>query len=63
MTLGNRQPGYAYENFTATDVTAARLRGTIIVNFVVDLQHGSGQIEIYSVDRNGRRARPCRQCP
>jgi hypothetical protein len=29
-------PGYAYENFTATDVTAARLRGTIVVNHVGD---------------------------
>ncbi len=49
-------PGYAHENFTATDVTAARLRGTIIVNYVVDLQHRSGQIEIYSVDRNGKKS-------
>ena len=49
-------PGYAHENFTVTDVTAARLRGTIIVNYVVDLQHRSGQIEIYSVDRNGKKS-------
>ena len=56
-------PGYAHENFTATDATAARLRGTIIVNYVVDLQHRSGQIEIYSVDRNGKKSTAVRTVP
>ena len=49
-------PGYAYENFTATDVTAARLRGTSVVNYVVDPQQRGGLIETYSIDRDGKKS-------
>ena len=46
-------PAYDHEQFVASNVTAVRLRGTIIVVYVVDSQQRSGQIEIFSGDRNG----------
>jgi type II secretory pathway pseudopilin PulG len=56
-------PGVSYEEFTATDVTVARLRGTIVVNYVVDSQQGSGQIEVFSIDRNGNKSAAVRTVP
>ena len=45
-----------HEQFVTSDVTAARLRGTIIVDYVIDSQQRSGQIEIFAIDRNGQKS-------
>ena len=56
-------PGLAYETFAATDATVVRLRGTIIVNYVIDSQQRSGQIEVFSVDRKGNKSAAVQTVP
>jgi prepilin-type N-terminal cleavage/methylation domain-containing protein len=56
-------PALAYATFTATDAAVARLRGTIIVNYVVDPQQCRGQIEIFSVDRDGNKSATLQTVP
>jgi prepilin-type N-terminal cleavage/methylation domain-containing protein len=47
---------FDHEQLVASDITTARLRGTIIVDYVVDSQQRSGQIEIFAIDRNGQKS-------
>jgi prepilin-type N-terminal cleavage/methylation domain-containing protein len=54
---------FDHEQLVASNVTAARLRGTIIVDFVVDSQQRSGQIEIFSIDRNGQKSTAVQTVP
>jgi len=56
-------PVYAYGTFVASDVTVARLRGTIVVDYVVDAGQRDGQIEIYAVDRNGQESSVVQRVP
>ncbi len=54
---------FAYGTFIPSDLTVARLRGTIVVDYVVDAQQRDGQIEIYSVDRNGQESSVVQRVP
>ena len=55
--------GFDSETFRASDATVARLRGSIIVDYVVDAQQRRGHIEVFSVDRDGRRSAAVQTIP
>jgi prepilin-type N-terminal cleavage/methylation domain-containing protein len=56
-------PGFAHGKFVTNDATVARLRGTIIVNYVMGPHQSAGQIEIYSVDRDGNESAAVQTVP
>ncbi len=49
-------PGFAADRYAASDLTVARLRGTIVIDYVVDPHEVGGQIEIYAVGRDGTKS-------
>jgi len=46
-----------------TPATSARLCGTIIVNYVMSPHQTGGQIEIFTVDRDGHRSAALQSVP
>jgi len=56
-------PGISFETFVTTPATSARLCGTIIVNYVMGPHQTGGQIEIFTVDRDGHRSAALQSVP